>query len=178
MGHCPQCVTSLWGWKLNLCPWNLSLFICLPTLRQTHLRWDTAMCQMKENIHTSSSSCLPQFLFPFSSLPFYSSSVSSPFSPWGKGFQSRLLSLAHRQCKDQTPAAGQGLWVHSLCQGLPNTYKPPSLLSGPQCPCSPESLKHWQSQHCWDLFLLLPEHSCTTSFGLGNSLDSLGTVST
>lgn len=82
------------------------------------------MCQMKENIHTSSSSCLPQFLFPFSSLPFYSC-VSSPFSPWGNGFQSRLLSLAHRQCKDQTPATGQGLWVHSLCQGLPNTYKPP-----------------------------------------------------
>lgn len=159
-----------WGWKLDLCPWNLPLFICLPTSRQTYLRWDTTICQMKEKIHSSSSSCLPQFLFPFSSLPFYSSSlVPSPFSPWGNGFRSRLLWLAHKQCKDQTPSC----WTRPLGTFIP-VPGPPLWSSVTLCS---ESLKPWESQHCWHLFLPCPEHSCTTSFGQVTSLDSLGTVS-
>lgn len=131
----------------------------------------------KKNIHTSFSYCLPQFLFPLSWLPFYLPPPAwSPSSPCGNDFRSGLLSLAHRQCKDQTPAADQSFRVHSqLCQSLPSSQRPPSFLSGPCCPCSPGTASSTDRASTAGTYSY---HSCTTSFRPGNSLDSSGTVST
>lgn len=110
----------------------------------------------------SSPISLPLLLPPFLFFSCY---------PWGNGFSSKLLSLAHRQCKDQTPAAGQSLWVIHSCtrdssaltgtapqafslvlsvpaaQGQPQALTEPTLLV--PIPTTPRALLY----HCFYLIL-------------------------
>lgn len=62
LGHCLLCVISL---RIKIISLFLKLIIIHLSANNKILIWYTEMCQIKENIFTSSSPCLPNFYYPF-----------------------------------------------------------------------------------------------------------------